>query len=148
MTRHANYRQNPTYKHNHVNTDSMIFKIENSALPWHLVSGSCEVRSIKLLSNGLSFHEFRPRVALFPIVRTERLDVARGIAEWPGGKLAASGPSGFKPEPDSTEVPPYMRLAVQLSHTQSKRPPAGVVRKFGEGMPGTVSSSTSDLTPP
>ncbi|GBM38322.1 hypothetical protein AVEN_114024-1, partial [Araneus ventricosus] len=30
-------------------------------------------------SYGLSFHEFRPRFALFPIVRTGRIDAARGL---------------------------------------------------------------------
>ncbi|GBM85827.1 hypothetical protein AVEN_162137-1 [Araneus ventricosus] len=34
---------------------------------------------LKLRSNGLSFHEFGPRFALFPIVRTGRIDVARGL---------------------------------------------------------------------
>ncbi|GBM38163.1 hypothetical protein AVEN_48495-1 [Araneus ventricosus] len=35
--------------------------------------------SIKPRSYGLSFHEFRPRFALFPIVGTRRIDVARGL---------------------------------------------------------------------
>ncbi|GBL74602.1 hypothetical protein AVEN_235509-1 [Araneus ventricosus] len=39
--------------------------------------------SIKLRSNGLSFHEFRPRFALFPAVGTGRIDVARGLSEGP-----------------------------------------------------------------
>ncbi|GBO37136.1 hypothetical protein AVEN_174154-1 [Araneus ventricosus] len=32
---------------------------------------------LKLRPNGLSFHEFRPRFALFPVVGTGRIDVAR-----------------------------------------------------------------------
>ncbi|GBL93218.1 hypothetical protein AVEN_42665-1 [Araneus ventricosus] len=34
---------------------------------------------VKQRSFGLSFHEFRPRFALFPIVRTGRIDVARRL---------------------------------------------------------------------
>ncbi|GBM35590.1 hypothetical protein AVEN_121040-1 [Araneus ventricosus] len=34
---------------------------------------------MKMRSNGLSFHEFRPRFALFPVVGTGRIDVARGL---------------------------------------------------------------------
>ncbi|GBN25906.1 hypothetical protein AVEN_220450-1 [Araneus ventricosus] len=37
------------------------------------------------------------------------------------------------PKPDSTEDPPYLRVWFTLSLTWVKRPPAGVVRKFGEG---------------
>ncbi|GBN71447.1 hypothetical protein AVEN_130788-1 [Araneus ventricosus] len=33
---------------------------------------------IEQRSNGLSFHEFRPRFALFPVVGAGRIDVARG----------------------------------------------------------------------
>ncbi|GBL85831.1 hypothetical protein AVEN_63164-1 [Araneus ventricosus] len=33
----------------------------------------------KLRSNGLSFHEFRLRFALFPVVGIGRIDVARGF---------------------------------------------------------------------
>ncbi|GBL85409.1 hypothetical protein AVEN_34598-1 [Araneus ventricosus] len=36
-------------------------------------------KRVKLRSNCLSFHEFRPRFALFPIVGTGRIDVARGL---------------------------------------------------------------------
>ncbi|GBN34485.1 hypothetical protein AVEN_44226-1 [Araneus ventricosus] len=35
--------------------------------------------ALKLRSYGLSFHEFRPRFALFPIVGTEGIDVAREL---------------------------------------------------------------------
>ncbi|GBL88362.1 hypothetical protein AVEN_103022-1 [Araneus ventricosus] len=39
---------------------------------------------IKLRSNGLSFHRFHPRFALFPVVGTGRIDVARGFrVVWP-----------------------------------------------------------------
>ncbi|GBM27969.1 hypothetical protein AVEN_20582-1 [Araneus ventricosus] len=34
---------------------------------------------VKLRSYGLSFHDFRPRFALFPIVGTGRIEVARGL---------------------------------------------------------------------
>ncbi|GBM29942.1 hypothetical protein AVEN_165932-1, partial [Araneus ventricosus] len=34
---------------------------------------------IKPRSYGLSFHEFRPRFALFLVVGTGRIDVARGL---------------------------------------------------------------------
>ncbi|GBM16305.1 hypothetical protein AVEN_194046-1 [Araneus ventricosus] len=34
---------------------------------------------LKLRSYSLSFHEFRPRYVLFPIVGTERIAVARGL---------------------------------------------------------------------
>ncbi|GBN33215.1 hypothetical protein AVEN_104414-1 [Araneus ventricosus] len=34
---------------------------------------------VKPLSYGLSFHEFRPRFALFPIAGTGRIDLARGL---------------------------------------------------------------------
>ncbi|GBN26897.1 hypothetical protein AVEN_167697-1 [Araneus ventricosus] len=46
-------------------------------------------------------------------------------------------------KPDSTEDPPDL-LHVK-SHVVAKRSPAGVVRKFGEGVPDQVSSSSSDL---
>nr|GBM30371.1 hypothetical protein AVEN_269452-1 [Araneus ventricosus] len=46
---------------------------------------------------------------------------------WPSGKVPALEPEGSKP--DSTED-----LSCTLNQTQGvKRPPAGVVRKFGEG---------------
>ncbi|GBO05868.1 hypothetical protein AVEN_187008-1 [Araneus ventricosus] len=35
--------------------------------------------AVKLRSNGPSFHEFRPRFTLFPVVGTGRIDVARGL---------------------------------------------------------------------
>ncbi|GBM86870.1 hypothetical protein AVEN_124747-1 [Araneus ventricosus] len=38
---------------------------------------------IKPRSYGLSFHEFRPRFALFPVVGTGRIDVARGLVSTP-----------------------------------------------------------------
>ncbi|GBN10713.1 hypothetical protein AVEN_261930-1 [Araneus ventricosus] len=34
---------------------------------------------LKLRSNGLSFYEFRPRFALFPVVGTGIIDVVRGL---------------------------------------------------------------------
>ncbi|GBN81882.1 hypothetical protein AVEN_257653-1 [Araneus ventricosus] len=35
--------------------------------------------TLKLRSYELSFHEFRPRFALFPVVGTGRIDVGRGL---------------------------------------------------------------------
>ncbi|GBL74333.1 hypothetical protein AVEN_235314-1 [Araneus ventricosus] len=35
--------------------------------------------TLKLRSNGLSFHKFRPRFALFPVLGPGRIDVARGL---------------------------------------------------------------------
>ncbi|GBM80270.1 hypothetical protein AVEN_7571-1 [Araneus ventricosus] len=37
------------------------------------------VYRFKLLFNGLSFHEFRPRFALYPAFGMERIDVARRL---------------------------------------------------------------------
>ncbi|GBM29059.1 hypothetical protein AVEN_209566-1 [Araneus ventricosus] len=49
-------------------------------------------------------------------------------------------------KPDSTEDPPCMWACCTPNHTWgTKRPPAGVMRKFGEGMLAQVSSSSSDL---
>ncbi|GBN73243.1 hypothetical protein AVEN_267793-1 [Araneus ventricosus] len=38
-----------------------------------------QVNTIKPRSYGLSFHEYCPQFALFPIVGTGRIDVARGL---------------------------------------------------------------------
>ncbi|GBN23833.1 hypothetical protein AVEN_267270-1 [Araneus ventricosus] len=47
---------------------------------------------------------------------------------------------------DSTEDPSCMRSCCTLNHTKlAKRPPAGVVWKFGQGVPAQVSSSSFDL---
>ncbi|GBO01208.1 hypothetical protein AVEN_125084-1 [Araneus ventricosus] len=70
-----------------------LFTIRFSATPDFGSTGSCpglgpplvtsqySIRrsAVKLRSYDLSFHEFRPRFALFPIVRTGRIDVARGL---------------------------------------------------------------------
>ncbi|GBL96939.1 hypothetical protein AVEN_182519-1 [Araneus ventricosus] len=45
---------------------------------------------------------------------------------------------------DSTEDPPCMDLLHAKSYVVAKRPPVGVARKFGEGMPAQVSSSSTD----
>ncbi|GBN13389.1 hypothetical protein AVEN_219845-1 [Araneus ventricosus] len=37
--------------------------------------------TIKLRPNGLSFHKFRQRFALFPVVGTGRIDVTRGLGK-------------------------------------------------------------------
>ncbi|GBN82353.1 hypothetical protein AVEN_173982-1, partial [Araneus ventricosus] len=40
---------------------------------------NAEFISVKLRSNGLSFHRFRPRIALFPVVGTGKIDVTCGL---------------------------------------------------------------------
>ncbi|GBO33183.1 hypothetical protein AVEN_85606-1 [Araneus ventricosus] len=51
--------------------------------PAHPQNPSCTLQRseipLKQRSYGLSFHELRPRFALFPIVGTGRIDVARGL---------------------------------------------------------------------
>ncbi|GBN35794.1 hypothetical protein AVEN_204782-1 [Araneus ventricosus] len=44
-----------------------------------LYTGCIRHVPFKLRSNGLSFHEFRPRFVLFLVVGTRRIDVARGL---------------------------------------------------------------------
>ncbi|GBL88461.1 hypothetical protein AVEN_159060-1 [Araneus ventricosus] len=62
---------------------------------------------------------------------------------WLSGKVLALRPQVSKP--DSTEDPPCMRAPLHAkSYVGDKRPPAGVVWKFGEGVPAQVSSSSSD----
>ncbi|GBM98557.1 hypothetical protein AVEN_186094-1 [Araneus ventricosus] len=60
---------------------------------------------VKPRSYGLSFHEFRPRFALFPVVGTGRIGVARGL-------VSASVVSRF--------------MAVNSSHSKGRR---GVSRR-------------------
>ncbi|GBM34897.1 hypothetical protein AVEN_41448-1 [Araneus ventricosus] len=61
---------------------------------------------------------------------------------WPSGKVGTGGSQARNP------IPSKIRLVWGLLHSKSyvvaKRPPAGVARKFGEGMPAQVSSSSSD----
>ncbi|GBL93899.1 hypothetical protein AVEN_153655-1 [Araneus ventricosus] len=61
--------------------------------------------------------------------------------QWPSGKVLVSGPEGFRPQ---TRL--HRRSAVPVaSDVVTKYPPAGVVvRKFGEGVPAQVPSSSSD----
>ncbi|GBM72703.1 hypothetical protein AVEN_67283-1 [Araneus ventricosus] len=47
-------------------------------------------------------------------------------------------------KPDSTEDPPCMHAK---SYAVAKRPPVGVARKFGAGVPDEASSSSSDRGP-
>ncbi|GBN49238.1 hypothetical protein AVEN_216372-1 [Araneus ventricosus] len=47
-------------------------------------------------------------------------------------------------KPDSTEDSPCMGPVHAESYVVAKRPPVGVVRKFGEGVRAQVSSSSSD----
>ncbi|GBM56675.1 hypothetical protein AVEN_154225-1 [Araneus ventricosus] len=61
---------------------------------------------------------------------------------WPSGKALTSGPEG------RNTIPLKIRRVWGLLHAKSyvvvKRPPVGVARKFGEGVPAQVSSSSSD----
>ncbi|GBM37110.1 hypothetical protein AVEN_103213-1 [Araneus ventricosus] len=67
------------------------------------------------------------------------------MPRWPSGKVPASELEGFR---FGTLV--HCKYVVYwagctLNHTYGvKCPPAGVMRKFGEGMPAQVSSSSSD----
>ncbi|GBN46725.1 hypothetical protein AVEN_264906-1 [Araneus ventricosus] len=61
---------------------------------------------------------------------------------WPSGKVSTPGPVVRDP------IPLKIRRVSGLLHAKSyvaaKRPPVDVERKFGEGMPARVSSSSSD----
>ncbi|GBL89180.1 hypothetical protein AVEN_255292-1 [Araneus ventricosus] len=61
----------------------------------------------------------------------------------PSGKVSAFGPEG--------SIPLKIRRALGQLHVKSylgaKRPPVGVVRMFGEGVPEQVSSSSSNRGP-
>ncbi|GBM65392.1 hypothetical protein AVEN_232322-1 [Araneus ventricosus] len=64
----------------------------------------------------------------------------------PSGKVSASSRRVLGSKPDSTEDLPCMWACCTLNHTYGvNRPTAGVVRKFGEGMPVQMSSSSADL---
>ncbi|GBM98997.1 hypothetical protein AVEN_133369-1 [Araneus ventricosus] len=63
----------------------------------------------------------------------------------PSVKVSSSGSEGHSySKPDSTEDLPYMSLLRVKSYVGTKHSPAGVVLKFGEGVPAQVSSSSSD----
>ncbi|GBO10014.1 hypothetical protein AVEN_139518-1 [Araneus ventricosus] len=58
------------------------------------------------------------------------------------GKVSALGPEGSR-----FETRFHSRVCGLLhvkSHVETKRPPVGVTWEFGEGMPGQMSSSSSD----
>ncbi|GBM61719.1 hypothetical protein AVEN_120568-1 [Araneus ventricosus] len=61
---------------------------------------------------------------------------------WPSGKVGTGGSQVRNP------IPLKIRRVWGLLHAKSyvvaKRPPVGVARKFGEGVPAQVSSSSSD----
>ncbi|GBM66513.1 hypothetical protein AVEN_252276-1 [Araneus ventricosus] len=64
---------------------------------------------------------------------------------WPSGKLSASEPEGSRFETQfHCRSVMYWACGTLNHRSRVKRPPVGVVRKFGEGMPAQVSSSTSD----
>ncbi|GBO24044.1 hypothetical protein AVEN_22882-1 [Araneus ventricosus] len=76
---------------------------------------------------------------------------ARGIytplprleSRWPGGEVSTSGPEGSRFE--TNPIPPKNRQVAGLVHVKSvgtKCPPVGEVRKFGEGVPAQVPSSS------
>ncbi|GBM33965.1 hypothetical protein AVEN_53831-1 [Araneus ventricosus] len=67
---------------------------------------------------------------------------------WPSGKISASEPKRSRFEISVAEYPLKILHVWVLSYAKSyvvdKRPPAGVVRKFGEGMRAHVPSSSFD----
>ncbi|GBO12487.1 hypothetical protein AVEN_258197-1 [Araneus ventricosus] len=73
---------------------------------------------------------------------TKHEDLGCVVQRWPGSAL---GPEGSDTNPNFTKDPSSMQGLVQPNLTPSdKRPPADVVRKFGEGVPAQVSSSLSN----
>ncbi|GBN97975.1 hypothetical protein AVEN_253961-1 [Araneus ventricosus] len=61
------------------------------------------------------------------------------------GRARLRGRSVPGSKPDSTEDPPCIGpVEREIIRREGRRPPSGVVRKFGEGMPAQVSSSSSD----
>ncbi|GBM87223.1 hypothetical protein AVEN_129738-1 [Araneus ventricosus] len=70
--------------------------------------------------------------------------VSRG-PRWPSGKASASGRRDPDSKPDCTEDPPCMWACCTLNNSEvAKRPPACMLRRFGEMVPAQVSSSSSD----
>ncbi|GBM69472.1 hypothetical protein AVEN_168314-1 [Araneus ventricosus] len=70
--------------------------------------------------------------------------VGRG-PRWPSGKASASGRRGPDSKPDCTEDPPCMWACCMLNNSEvAKRPPACMLRRFGEMVPAQVSSLSSD----
>ncbi|GBL91110.1 hypothetical protein AVEN_184475-1 [Araneus ventricosus] len=65
---------------------------------------------------------------------------------WPSGKASALRQKGFQVR---NPIPLKIRRVLGELHLKSyvmaKRPPAGVMRKFGEGVPAQVPSSLSYL---
>ncbi|GBM68736.1 hypothetical protein AVEN_263562-1 [Araneus ventricosus] len=65
-----------------------------------------------------------------------------------GGLVVRSRPRGRSVEARNPIPPKIHRVWGRLqakSYIVAKRPPVGVARKFGEGVPAQVSSSSSDL---
>ncbi|GBL77177.1 hypothetical protein AVEN_12800-1 [Araneus ventricosus] len=61
-------------------------------------------------------------------------------------KSQSFGAIGFQVrDPISMKIRRVWGLLHVKSYVLAKRPPVGVVRKFGEGVPAQVSSSSSDL---
>ncbi|GBL86385.1 hypothetical protein AVEN_164555-1 [Araneus ventricosus] len=59
------------------------------------------------------------------------------------GKVSALGRKFPGSKPNSTENPPCMWACCMLNHKQrTTRPPAGVVRNLGQGVPAQASSSS------
>ncbi|GBN72203.1 hypothetical protein AVEN_148277-1 [Araneus ventricosus] len=75
------------------------------------------------------------------------MSVSRSInrQRWPRGKVSTSGPKGRR-----LDTRFHRRSAVYgacchaKSYAVAKRSPVGVARKFGEGVPAQVSTSSSD----
>ncbi|GBN38559.1 hypothetical protein AVEN_9045-1 [Araneus ventricosus] len=76
----------------------------------------------------------------------EDLRLCTAGPRWLNGKVLASKPESSRPSP--LKIRRVLGLLHVKSYVGVKRPPSGVVGKFGEGVPDQVSSSSSDLTPP
>ncbi|GBM71081.1 hypothetical protein AVEN_103534-1, partial [Araneus ventricosus] len=64
--------------------------------------------------------------------------------QWPSGKVPTRDRRAAGSKPDSTEDTSCMDLVHAKSYVVAKRPPVGVARMLGEGVPAQVSSSLSD----
>ncbi|GBM06101.1 hypothetical protein AVEN_265164-1 [Araneus ventricosus] len=63
---------------------------------------------------------------------------------WPSGKVSTAGPQSQVRNPIPLKIRRVWSLLHDKSYVVAKRPPVGVTRKFGEGVPVQVSSSSAD----
>ncbi|GBL88311.1 hypothetical protein AVEN_102986-1 [Araneus ventricosus] len=61
-----------------------------------------------------------------------------------GGKVSTSGPEGSRFQTRFHRITAAEAGLVHVKSAGAKCPPAGVVRKFGEGMPAQMTSSSPD----